>query len=62
LVIWYIFSRFGKLHREKSGNPAKKSYHKIDFFSLPFVTFGYFDPTKSAKINNLPLPNKNAIA
>jgi hypothetical protein len=22
MVIWYIFSRFGILHQEKSGNPA----------------------------------------
>jgi hypothetical protein len=25
VVIWYIFSRFGKLSREKSGNPASIS-------------------------------------
>jgi hypothetical protein len=23
MVIWYIFPRFGMLHQEKSGNPAK---------------------------------------
>jgi hypothetical protein len=23
VVIWYIFSRFGILHQEKSGNPAR---------------------------------------
>jgi hypothetical protein len=25
VVIWYIFSRFGMLHQEKSGNPDQKS-------------------------------------
>jgi hypothetical protein len=24
VVIWYIFSRFGRLNQEKSGNPAQK--------------------------------------
>jgi hypothetical protein len=24
VVIWYIFSRFGILHQEKSGNPGQK--------------------------------------
>jgi hypothetical protein len=24
LVIWYIFSRFGKFYREKSGNPGER--------------------------------------
>jgi hypothetical protein len=25
VVIWYIFSRFGMLYREKSGNPAPET-------------------------------------
>jgi hypothetical protein len=28
--IWYIFSDFGTMHQEKSGNPGRKSYFPID--------------------------------
>jgi hypothetical protein len=31
MVIWYIFSRFGMLHQEKSGNPALLALGKQPF-------------------------------
>jgi hypothetical protein len=30
LVIWYILSRFGILHKEKSGNPAARDNNYFD--------------------------------
>jgi hypothetical protein len=37
VVIWYIFTRFGILHHEKSGNPGAD--HISDQFLACFSTF-----------------------
>jgi hypothetical protein len=34
MVIWYIFSRFGVLYQEKSGNPVEDFCHLTVFFLL----------------------------
>jgi hypothetical protein len=38
VVIWYIFSRFGTLYREKSGNPAT-SYRLTDIVFSRTIRF-----------------------
>jgi hypothetical protein len=38
MVIWYIFTRFGMLTQEKSGNPADDDEEEVfmfDFFAPP---------------------------
>jgi hypothetical protein len=43
VVMWYIFTRFGMLYREKSGNPRRKSLQDDDVI-VPMTSSSLFNP------------------
>jgi hypothetical protein len=47
VFIWYIFSGFGKLHEEKSGNPGAIPFPKKTHF--PIFGKSYYTPNEETK-------------